>query len=425
MADLDTTIVGAGPYGLTIAAHLRAAGLPFEMFGAPMESWRRYMPEGMILKSERFASNLWDPDRRFTFARYCKAKNLPYLPVGHPLSLALFLEYAEWFRQQTAGEPRDIRIVRISRKQNGFSVELADGTRFTSRHVILATGHMAFRVLPTQLSHLSEPLLCHTSRMGDVKTYAGRNVTIIGAGQSALETAALLNEAGARVQILAKSGRIEWNAPAKPRSLFERILAPDAGVAAGWKSVAVSELPRTFRWLFPAQKRHRFVAGAYGPGGSWWLRDRVEGKIETQLNCEIETATSENGRLRVISRGASGRDEFVTDHIVAGTGFEVNIDKLDYLEPGLRESIARESGGIPALSARFETSLPGLFIVGVASSPVFGPIMRFMYGAKHVGPILTRCLKSHNQLSARRARQSDVRPEAADKYAYSESTSRR
>jgi FAD-dependent urate hydroxylase len=403
MADLDTTIVGAGPYGLTIAAHLRAAGLPFEMFGTPMESWRRYMPEGMILKSERFASNLWDPDRRFTFARYCKAKNLPYRPVGDPLSLALFLEYAEWFRQQTAGEPRDIRIVRISRAQNGFSVELADGTSFTSRHVILATGHMAFGVLPKQLSHLSEPLLSHTSRMGDVKSYAGRNVTIIGAGQSALETAALLHEAAASVRILARAGRIEWNSPSKPRSLFERILAPDAGVAAGWKSVAVSELPRTFRWLFPAPKRHRFVSGAYGPGGAWWLRDRVDGKIETHLNCEIETATSGNGRLRVvISGGASGREEFVTDHIIAGTGFKVNIDKLDYLEPGLRESIARESGGIPALSAKFETSVPGLFFVGVATAPVFGPIMRFMYGAKHVGPILTSRLKSHHPLGARR-----------------------
>lgn len=367
-----------------------------------MESWRRYMPEGMMLKSEPFACNLWDPDRRFTFERYCKDTRLPYHPVGHPVSLALFLEYAEWFRRQTACQPRDIRILRISHKQSRFLVELADGTTFTSRRIILATGHMPFRALPTRLSHLPEPLLSHTTRMSEVKAYKGRDVTIIGAGQSALETAALLNEAGAHVRILVKAARIEWNAPSKPRSLFERILAPTAGVAAGWKSVAVSELPRTFRWLFPAEKRHRFVAGAYGPQGSWWLRDRVDGKIETQLNCEIETAWPENGQLRVAAVGPLGRSKFATDHIIAGTGFQVNIDKLEYLAPALRQSIARESGGIPALGSRFETSVPGLFIVGVASSPVFGPIMRFMYGAKHVGPILTRCLRSSGLTSVRR-----------------------
>jgi FAD-dependent urate hydroxylase len=396
MNDVNTTIVGAGPYGLTIAAHLRAAGLPFEIFGSALESWRRYMPEGMILKSEPFASNLWDPDRRFTFERYCKEKRMQYHPVGRPLSLASFLEYAEWFRQHTASEPQDIRIVRISRKQDrsGFTMTLSDGTLFTSRQVILATGHMAFRELPAQLIQLSEPLLCHTTRMGRVKGYAGHDVTIIGAGQSALETAALLHETGARVRILIKAGRIEWNSPSKSKSLFERILAPDAGVAAGWKSVAISELPRTFRWCFGPEKRHRFVAGSYGPGGSWWLRDRVDGRVEIQLNCEIESATPENGRVRAVSRGPHGRHEFETDYVIAGTGFSVNIDRLDYLDPELRQSIAREVAGIPALTSRFETSVPGLYIVGIASSPVFGPIMRFMYGAKHVGPILTKCLKS-------------------------------
>ena len=90
---------------------------------------------------------------------------------------------------------------------------------------------------------------------------------------------------------------------------------------------------------------------------------------------------------------AASRSIF-TNHIVAGTGFKVDIDRLDYLDAELRRRIARESGGIPALDSRFETSVPGLFIVGVASSPVFGPIMRFMYGAKHVGPVLARRLKS-------------------------------
>lgn len=394
MADLDTIIVGAGPYGLSIAAHLRAAGLPFQLFGTPLDSWRRYMPEGMILKSEPFASNLWDPARRFTFERYCKEKTLPYQPVGRPLSLATFLQYAEWFRQHAAGESCDIRIVRIRQNGNAFSVELADRANFTSRRIILAIGHMAFRVVPQQLSHLPEPLLYHTTRLGDITGYAGRDITIIGGGQSALETAALLHESGARVRILVKNRRIDWNAPSKPRSLFKRILAPDAGVGAGWKSFAVSELPRVFRWCFPPEKRHRFVAGSYGPGGAWWLRDRVDGRIETHLDCQVVSAAAETRGVRVASSGPKDHREFLTDHVVVGTGFKVDVDKLDFIDPDLRQSIVRESGGIPALNPCFETSVPGLFIVGIASSPVFGPIMRFMYGAKHVAPILTGFLKS-------------------------------
>jgi thioredoxin reductase len=394
MADLDTAIVGAGPYGLSIAAHLRAARLPFQLFGTPLESWRKFMPDGMILKSEPFASNLWDPSRRFTLQRYCEESRLAYRPVGSPVSLASFLEYAEWFRQNAAGDSRDVRINLIRRNSEGFDLELADGTALTSRRVILATGHMLFRVVPEQLRHLPEPLVSHSTRIGDVKAYAGRDVTIIGAGQSALETAALLHEAGAHVRVLIRENRVEWNSPPKQRSLLARIVVPDAGIASGWKSVAISELPRVFRWYFPPAKRHRFVAEAYGASGSWWLRERVVDRIELVFNCTVTEASAENGGVRLSVSRPDGVSEMRTDHVIAGTGFIVDIDKLEYLDAPLRRSISRENAGIPALDSRFETSVPGLFVVGVASAPVFGPIMRFMYGAKHVAPVLTRRLKS-------------------------------
>jgi FAD-dependent urate hydroxylase len=392
--DTETTIVGAGPYGLSLAAHLRARGMPYELLGTPMESWRSYMPEGMLLKSERFASNLWDPHRRYTLQRYCASRALPYQRVGDPLSRTLFLEYAEWFRQQAVGEPRDVRVAQLRRVTGGFGVQLADGATFTSRRVVLATGHMAFGVLPAELAALPEPLAVHSTRIKDVRHYAARDVCIIGAGQSALETAALLHESGARVRVLVRRGRVEWNPPSKPRSILARILTPDAGVASGWKSVAISELPRVFRWRFDPQRRHRFVAGSYGPSGSWWLRDRVLNRAELMLNSQVHGATlasgvSGNGVILHMNDGSQLR----TDHVVAATGFRVNIDALKYLEPSLAQDLVREAPGIPALSSCFETSVPGLFIVGVASAPVFGPIMRFMYGAKHAAPILTAALK--------------------------------
>lgn len=392
--DADTTIVGAGPYGLSIAAHLRAARQSFYVLGTPLESWRNFMPAGMLLKSERFASNLWDPKRRYTLRRYCESSGMPYQAVGSPVSLAQFLTYAEWFREQAVGELHDVKVVKLRQLARGFRLDLIDGRTLKSRRVILATGHMAFRVLPQQLSELPEPQVLHSTRLTHVGDYTQRDVTIIGAGQSALETAALLHEAGARVRIVVRRGRLEWNPPSRPRPFWERIFEPDAGIASGWGSVAVSELPRTFRWRFAPAKRHRFVATAYGPSGSWWLRDRVDGKVELCLNSQVEDATPEGGKVRVGIRSAEGLRHVVTDHLVAATGFKVDLDRLEYLDPGLRGSIAREAGGIPALNSRYESSVPGLFIVGMASAPVFGPIMRFMYGAKHVGPVLASRLKS-------------------------------
>ena len=351
------------------------------------------MPQGMLLKSERFASNLWDPQRHYTLRRYYEAQRLAYQPIGSPLSLELFLEYAEWFRQQTAIEPRDLKLRQLRRAPGGFDLQLVDGTSFTSRRVILATGHMAFRLLPPALTNLPEPLVLHSTRIGDVTSYAGREVCVIGAGQSALETAALLHENGAHVRVLVRGKQIAWNAPSKPRPLIARMLEPDAGIASGWKSLAVSELPRVFRWYFPPGRRHRFVAHSYGPGGSWWLRERVEGRIEVLLRSQVLSAEVCERGVRLQVQGPAGTEVIDTQHVVAATGFRIDIDRLEYLEFSLARSIAREAAGIPALDSHFETSVPGLFIVGVASAPVFGPIMRFMYGAKHVAPVLVRRLR--------------------------------
>jgi cation diffusion facilitator CzcD-associated flavoprotein CzcO len=391
--DLHTTIIGAGPYGLSVAAHLEAKRRPYQVFGSPMESWRKFMPAGMILKSEPFASNLWDPGRRFSLQRYCRAHNVPYQAVGRPVSLEQFLKYAEWFRGNTQKSPMDTRVVSLRRSGRGFALGMADGAVITSQRVVLATGHLAYFVMPPELSHLPEPQVAHSSRMLELKRYIGRHITVIGAGQSALETAALLHEAGAHVDILARRRQVEWNQPSKPRPLLERIIAPDAGVASGWRSWAISEMPRTFRRVFAPEKRHGFVADAYGPSGSWWLRDRVDRRIKIFLNCHTQTASLADGRVRLSIASTEGPQEITADHVICATGYRVNIERLPYLDAELLSDIHREAGGIPALSSTFETSVPGLFIVGITTSPVFGPIMRFMYGAKHVAPVLARRLR--------------------------------
>jgi FAD-dependent urate hydroxylase len=391
MSDIATAIVGAGPYGLSIAAHLQARRQPHELFGMPLESWREHMPDGMVLKSEPFASNLWDPGRIYTLERYCRAHRIDYQPARQPLSLARFLDYAEWFRRSAVGDSTRTKVSRITRDGAGFRLELADGTQRTAKQVVIATGHMAFRRVPAELAALTAPQLLHSADIKDVGRFRGRDVTVVGAGQSALETAALVREAGGTARILVRGRQVLWNERPLARSLVARIRAPESGLATGWRSLAVAELPRVFR-RFPLDKRHRFVAQNWGPAGAWWLRDRIEGHIEMLLEQRIVAGQSAAGRVQLTIDGQRGRRDIVTDHVVAGTGYEVDVDRLAYLDSDLRAQIRRERTA-PELRANFETSIPGLYIVGIAAAPTFGPVMRFMFGAKHAAPIVAHSLR--------------------------------
>jgi len=393
MSVSNTVIVGAGPYGLSIAAHLKAAAVPYHLFGTPLESWRKFMPVGMVLKSERFASNLWDPNRQYTLERYSAEHKIPYQPAGSPLSLADFLDYAEWFRERAVGESIDAKLTSLRRTRTGFLLEFAGAPSLEARRVVLATGHMAFRVVPEELASLPEPFFCHSSKLCDLSGFAGRDVTLIGAGQSALETAALLQESGAHVRLIIRENQVRWNATRNGhRSMTDKIRNPESGIGFGWESVVVSEMPQWFRRLLPVDLRHRYVAKTWGPSGAYWLRQRVEDRIEILLNCQVGEAKVENERVRLEVHGPDGTETVWTDHVIAATGYKVDLNRLDYLDPDLRKSIARE-GGAPVLNSQFETSVPGLFTVGIASAPTFGPVMRFMFGAKHVAPVLTQRLR--------------------------------
>jgi len=390
---VTVAIVGAGPYGLSIAAHLRAAGIPHRIFGQPMHSWANCMPEGMVLRSEPFACSLWDPGRKYTYQRFCAAHGLEYRPIGLPPTRERFLDYAAWFQKHAVGDLDAEMIRTIRRDARGFTLELASGSEMTTGHVVLATGFMAFHHVPEHLAAVPPPLAVHSSRIERVASYAGRDVTIVGAGQSALESAALLHEAGATVRVVARTRQLKWNPGPKPsRTLLDRVISPYGGVGAGWKDVALSELPQLFRVMFAAEKRHRYVATSFGPAGAWWLRKRVVDMVDVRLGSAVRSARVDGDRVVLeIARNGS-TSSLRTDRLVAATGFRVDLAKLDLLEPSLLAAIALE-GRAPRLDARFETSIPGLFIVGAASAPTFGPIMRFMFGAKHVAPALAGRLR--------------------------------
>ena len=70
-------VIGAGPYGLSVAAHLRGRGIAVRTFGDVMDGWHTHMPAGMFLKSTSSASSLSAPGTGSTLADFCVVSGTP------------------------------------------------------------------------------------------------------------------------------------------------------------------------------------------------------------------------------------------------------------------------------------------------------------------------------------------------------------
>ncbi len=400
-------IIGAGPYGLSIAAHLRSRGVPYRIFGTPIDTWRRHMPAGMTLKSDGFASSLSDPDGKGTLAAYCTDHGIPYHHTDIPVSLKVFLAYALDFQQRFVPDVEDRQVVSIDKSGDGFSIELDDGETLRANFVVGAVGITHFGKVPGEIAHLPAELVSHSSVHHDLSNFAGRDVTVIGGGSSAVDIAALLHEAGATTSLIARRESLRFFSPPKPglRSRWQRVRHPSSGLGPGWRSWLCENMPNVFRFL-PGKARLVIIKRHLGPKSAWAMKARLDAGVTVALGESVERASAENGQVRLVLRAADGRRrEVVTDHVVAATGYSPELERLTFLSENLRRSI-RTHAGMPVLSGGFESSVPGLYFVGPPAVNSFGPLMRFMVGAEYVAPLVARRL-------ARRARQTESVPTMA------------
>jgi len=388
---VDVAIVGAGPYGLSLAAHLREAGVNYRQFGRPMQPWRAQMPCGMFLKSQGFASNLSDPGGARTLAAFCSSTGRPYADYGLPVPLDDFIAYGYWFASSLADDLEHTLVARVTGRDGRFELTLADGRTATARRVVLATGVEHFTHVPPSLA--DEESVSHSSRITEPAAFTGRRVVIIGRGQSALESAALLSENGANVEIITRSPAIAWNGPPLPpyRPLLRRLLEPEAALGSGWGTLFYSEHPGIFRRL-PEQTRIDRARTALDPAGASWLRDRVEGRIPVRTGQVIEKAhgSADGVSVTLVSRGGE-RSEVRADHVIAATGYRPDLRRLTFIDEELRarlQTVARTA----AVDASYQTSIEGMYMIGPAVAPVFGPVMRFVYGSAHAARTVARRL---------------------------------
>ncbi|MGC2606550.1 MAG: NAD(P)-binding domain-containing protein [Silvibacterium sp.] len=379
---VDVAIVGAGPYGLSIAAHLAGRGIGFRIFGKPMETWRERMPEDMLLKSQGFASDLSSPDPAFSLRSFCQSHGLAYDDTRIPVSLKVFVEYGLFFQKHLVPDVDPRQIVRIERIDGSFVLEAEDGQRFRAKRVILAVGIRDCAWIPPQLESLPSHLLTHSSRHRQGAEFRGRDVTVIGGGASAIDFAALFHSEGAKVCILARRPAISYHKPPSPggRSLWERLRRPSSGLGPGLLSRFFSDAPFLFRH-FPKRLRLKLVREQLGPAPGWPMRERVEGKFPMFLGTRNLTASISDGRVLLKFLDQHGNlAEWLTEHVVAATGYRANVHRLTFLSPSIRQSI-HTLADAPVLSLNFQSSVPGLYFVGLASVNSFGPVMRFTFGA--------------------------------------------
>jgi FAD-dependent urate hydroxylase len=374
-AHCDVAVIGAGPYGLSAGVHLKAKGIAASVFGEPMEFWANKMPEGMLLRSPRVASSLSDPDRAFTLEAYeAASKKEPCAPVP----LDTFVEYGRWFRHQLGSDLDTRTVVRVDQDRPGFRLTLQDGEEIRSKYVVVATGIGPFMRKPSIFQNLSPQQAIHCYEGREVQKFAGKRVAVIGAGQSALESAALLHEANAVVEVIMRQSQLRWIGMHSwlhhMGPISSLLYSPhDVGPLGISRLVAYPKLVSHI----PLKLRDKMRTRAVRPAGSRWLPERLA-KVKITIGRSVSQASALGDEVALRLDDGSERR---VDHVLLGTGYQVDISRYEFLPPELTRNI-EQFDGYPKLTNGLCSSVPGLHFIGATAARSFGPLLYFVAGTE-------------------------------------------
>jgi FAD-dependent urate hydroxylase len=381
----DVLVVGAGPNGLAAAAHLRAAGVGVRVVGETMGSWIHDMPDGMLLRSSPRSSNIAAPGRSHGLPEFMAESGQR---IGRPIPIADYVAYGTWFQRALAPDAEQRQVLHIGRNGRSFVADLQDGGRIEAGRVVVAAGITRFAWRPPRFDGLPPDLVSHSFDHSGFAGFRGRRVVVVGSGPSALESAALLAESGADVELVARRPAIHW-VPEEPepgsrwRQMRARVASPPTDVGPPLISWAAAA-PAALRWS-PELVRQEVARRCLLPTGHGWLRRRLEGNVKISLSTVVVGASAVNGGLRLVL--GDGRVE-PADHLLCATGYRVDVTRYPFIDRELTDTL-RLDRGYPVLGAGLESSVPGLHFVGAPAAATFGPIMRFVVGSWFSAPALT------------------------------------
>ena len=383
MSNTETNllIIGAGPFGLAVAAQATHDGIEHLIVGKSMEFWRRNMPKGMFLRS----ACDWhlDPLDVHTIEAFLHTQGKTPSEV-EPLSLEFYLSYVEWFKKQKDIQPRHVYIEKLERNDQ-FVATTTDGDVINAQQVVIAPGFKHFAHTPPELkAKFPDGRYQHTCEFVDFSEAATRRYLIIGGRQSAFEWAALLLEAGASAV-----------------HISHRHASPVFAVA-DWSWVnplvdSIFENPNWFRRL--SQSEQNAISLRMWAEGRLkvepWLKsrlkdDRVKVWPETEVTGCVE---QEDGEL--VATLTNG-EILHLDQIVLATGYKVDIAQLPLLAAGNLLEQLETRNGFPVLDDHFETSIPGLFITSMPAAQDFGPFFGFTISVRTSAKLICERLVSQD-----------------------------
>jgi FAD-dependent urate hydroxylase len=384
---LDVVLIGAGPYGLSAGAHIRAiSGLQSRVFGEPMSFWEHHMPKGMHLRSPWDGSHFSDPQGMLTLDAYITACGNQF---KKPIPVERFVGYGKWFQSQAVPDVERRKVSTVLRDRAGFRLEMENGETIFTRRVVVAGGIAHFTYYPDLFKGLPSELVSHSSDHSELGQFSGRRVIVIGAGQSALEGAALLHEAGAHVELIAREPSIRFLVRSNKLhelGLLSRLMYSPADVGPAGVSRLVGA-PGMYRHL-PRPLHDKWRKRSVRPAGSSWLVPRLHDVTLTTGVTVTSCAVKGQGLALSLSDGT----ERLADRVLLATGYRMDISRYPFLSQELVEGVKRVDG-FPRLSPGFESTAPGLFFIGAPAMWTFGPLMQFVAGADFAARRLARVLQ--------------------------------
>jgi cation diffusion facilitator CzcD-associated flavoprotein CzcO len=384
--DTDVTIIGAGPYGLSLAAHLRARRVAFRIFGDSMRFWRD-MPVGVNLKSLAFATSIYLPKGGHTYPQWCRDHGLEDF---EPCTMQSFAAYGCEMQKQFVPDLEEAFVTNVALQNGTFQVTLANAEQFNSRRVVVCTGLSGLAHIPEELRSLGQERMRHTFDISDYGEFRNKRVAVIGAGASAIEAGALVREAGGSSEVFVRGPEAYFHGRApRVRPLWRRIKDPTTVLGTSRSGWVLQHLPLLVHRM-PLERRTRFVKRHLGPASPWWIRERVLGIVPIHVRHELVAAESSGDRVRLNFKDGGNQIRAVeADFVIAGTGYDVDVARLGFLDPQLASRVMCIERA-PWLNSYFESSVPGLHFVGALSFMCFGPLFRFVCGAEVAAPRLAR-----------------------------------
>lgn len=364
---LDLAIIGAGPYGLSLAAHAKESGIKHKVFGFPMDFWKTKNPPNMFIRTKLKHTNLIDPESSFTLKKYEQEKGLN---LEYPINRLTFADYGVWFIEKVGIDIIQDLVIEINYANEFFNIKTENNDFFQAKRIIVGVGVSYSKYIPKKICNQSHKLVSHSSDHTDYKKFEKKHVLVLGGGQSAWESAALLHENNAEVVLAYR--RNKRLTPEKDLNKQQLEIAD--------QFYSLSE-PEKIKMKEKFEK----------PTVSEFLVHLVKGKVVEKPNSFVKDIQEINNS-RQIKVVFNDDESNVFDHVIAATGYRYSVENITFLYP-LIDKLKVNSVGEPILSENFESNLKNLYFVGPASSYSFGPTFRFISGIKMTCDTLINYIK--------------------------------